>query len=318
MCFRDHKLSRKSSNNLKFYWVLIAFFFFFVEEIQFWSSLQLQFQYGNEVNHTIPYLCNNTTRRNRFSRIKTSHLTFGNLRFGPFNKLLKQYEKSNSDIILKVNDQKLQKYIIHNNKVMWFYYYVLSLTPHCYVLKFKPKWRVRCCDKERIGQQQEGKHKVEEGHWYTHIMRKVNAKEWERTLILWCKGHGRVKLGPTRPPDPEPLWCCSLQDRSFWGSSVQHGLGTAPLPWSQRDPGTRLCPQRKCTWLWVGQVERSQAGIMGRSKQTDWGKHMRWLSQTKQGEMMYELYIVLRRAWLIIYHHNGTVRHYYIGHSLWI
>lgn len=40
--------------------------------------------------------------------------------------------------------------------------------------------------------------------------------------------------------------------------------------------GARLCPQRKCTWLWVGQVERSHAGIMGRAgwnqnKQT-WGE----------------------------------------------
>lgn len=50
--------------------------------------------------------------------------------------------------------------------------------------------------------QQGGKRKVEEGHWYTHIMRKVNVKEWERTHALWCKGYGRVKLGPTQPPPP--------------------------------------------------------------------------------------------------------------------
>lgn len=103
------------------------------------------------------------------------------------------------------------------------------------------------------------------GHWYTHITRKVRVKEWERTRTLWCKGHGRVKPGSTRPPDPRPLWCRSLQDVGLWGGSVWRGPETALLPRSQRDSGTCLCPQRKCTWLWVGQVERSHTGIMGRA-----------------------------------------------------
>lgn len=66
------------------------------------------------------------------------------------------------------------------------------------------------------------------GHWYTHIMRKVRVKEWERTSTLWCKGHGRVKPGSTRPPDPPPLWCCSLRDvgASEW---AQCGAALGPL-----------------------------------------------------------------------------------------
>lgn len=134
-----------------------------------------------------------------------------------------------------------------------------------------------------------GKTQVEEDHWYTHIMRKVNVKEWERTLILWCKGHGRVKPGPTQPPDPQPLWWRSLRDMSCWGSSAQHGPGTAPLPRSQRDPGARLCPQRKCTWLWVGQVERSQAGDRGEIKNKQTGRNTRdRFLRLSRGKMMYE------------------------------
>lgn len=36
MCSKDHKLYKKSSNNLTFYWVYVAFF---VSEIQYESSL---------------------------------------------------------------------------------------------------------------------------------------------------------------------------------------------------------------------------------------------------------------------------------------
>lgn len=55
----------------------------------------------------------------------------------------------------------------------------------------------------------------------------------------------------------------------FDGAASRTGAGegaqcsTAP---GQRDPGARLCPQRKCTWLWVGQVERSRAGDHGEIK----------------------------------------------------
>lgn len=85
--------------------------------------------------------------------------------------------------------------------------------------------------------QQEGKRKVEEGHWYTHIMRKVNVKEWERTHALWCKGYGRVKLGPTQPPPPYSLFDAAAsgtwdfegaRHRAAWGQLCCHeasGIG---------------------------------------------------------------------------------------------
>lgn len=101
-------------------------------------------------------------------------------------------------------------------------------------------------------------------HWYVHIAGKVRAKEWERTPTLWCKGHGRVKPGSARPPDPPSLWCHSLQDMGLQGGSVWRSPRTGPKPRSQRDSGTGLCPQRKCTWLWVGLGERSHTGSMGR------------------------------------------------------
>lgn len=102
-------------------------------------------------------------------------------------------------------------------------------------------------------------------HSYTHIMGKVRVKEWECIQTLWCKGHGRVKSGSTQPPDPGALWCCSLQDMGpQGGASVCCGPETGPLPQSQRDLGTCFCPQRKCTWLWVGPGGRSHTGSMGR------------------------------------------------------
>lgn len=114
-------------------------------------------------------------------------------------------------------------------------------------------------------------------HWYTHITRKVRVKEWERTPTLSCKGNGGVKPGSARPPDPQSLWCSSLQDMGLlgWGGEgpVWRGPGPALLPQSQQDSGTRLCPQRKCTRLWVGRVERSHTGISGTSKQTDVSDH---------------------------------------------
>lgn len=116
---------------------------------------------------------------------------------------------------------------------------------------------------------------VREGdhHWYTHITGKVRVKEWERTRTLWCKGHGRVKPGSARPPDPGTLWCCSLQDVGPWGGSVWRGPGTGPLPQCQRDSGTLpLSPKKMYVALGGagGKVTYKEPGERGLgSKQTD-------------------------------------------------
>ena len=56
------------------------------------------------------------------------------------------------------------------------------------------------------------------------------------------------------------------------GAQCGVALGPRPLPGSQRDSGTCLCPQRKCTWLWVGPGERSHTGSMGRDENKQSGE----------------------------------------------
>lgn len=119
-----------------------------------------------------------------------------------------------------------------------------------------------------------GAHEIVKGlQSYMHITEKVWVREWEPIQTLWCKGHRGVKPGSTRPPDPTPLWCCSPQDVGPRGGSAWRSPGTGPLPLSQRGPGTSFCPQRKCTWLWVGLGERSHTGNTGRER---WDQNKHW------------------------------------------
>lgn len=132
-----------------------------------------------------------------------------------------------------------------------------------------------------------GAHEIVKGlQSYMHITEKVRVREWERIQTLWCKGHRGVKPGSTRPPDPTPLWCCSPQDVGPWGGSAWRSPGTGPLPLSQRGPGTSFCPQRKCTWLWVGLGKGHILGTRGERgeiKTNRLGKRIRSLSQPLGG-----------------------------------
>lgn len=76
------------------------------------------------------------------------------------------------------------------------------------------------------------------------------------------------------------------------------GPGTGPLPRSQRDSGdVPLSPKKMYVALGGagGKVTYREHGERRvRVKQTDWGKHIRSLSQQPVGYMMHEHYLALR------------------------
>lgn len=76
-------------------------------------------------------------------------------------------------------------------------------------------------------------------------------------------GLNQVLLGPLtrRPFDAAALGTLG-SERGSGGAALRplHCRGASVI----RRP--RLCPQRKCTWLWAGQVERSRAGTPRRGK----------------------------------------------------